>query len=222
MGRKALSFEERQFPTTPVSFQFWMVFVQWKCRGKMLNRGWLQKERFCECSDNPATGKHYSSVGQAERARKNLRDYYGDDYITHTIEFSAAQAGQPGKEYNMTDDMKEAGFKEAAEAIDIKFVPNKLEFEPANYGYKIPPKLNWHQDGCCDCGLELLSSVGPDMETLRIKFGWDSFMGMRGDSIIQEMDINLKTHGDTEFHLFFNPKTRRLILSKTEDEHNEV
>ena len=122
----------------------------------------------------------------------------------------------------MTDDMKEAGFKEAAEAIDIKFVPNKLEFEPANYGYKIPPKLNWHQDGCCDCGLELMSFVRPDMETLRIKFGWDSFVGMHGSSIIQEMDINLKTQGDTEFHLHFDPKTRRLVLSKTEDEHNEV
>jgi hypothetical protein len=36
------------------------------------------------------------------------------------------------------------------------------------------------------------------------------------------MSINLKTHGDTEFHLYFNPKTQRLILSKTEDEHNEV
>ena len=48
MGRKALSYEERRFPSTPVGFQFWMVFVQWKKKdGKILNRGWLQKERFC-------------------------------------------------------------------------------------------------------------------------------------------------------------------------------
>lgn len=127
MGRTALSFKERQFPSTPVGFQFWMVFVQWRKDGKLLNRGWLQKERFCECSDNPATGKHYSSVGQAERARKNLRDDYGDDYITHTIEFSAAQA-QPGKEHNMTDCMTDE-FHLSVDPKTRRLILSKMEAE---------------------------------------------------------------------------------------------
>lgn len=90
MGRKALSFEERQFPSTPVSFQFWMVFVQWKRRGKMLNRGWLQKERFCECSDNPATAKHYSSMGQAVRACRSIIEDDDDHvFVPFILEFSS-------------------------------------------------------------------------------------------------------------------------------------
>lgn len=88
MGRTALPYEERTFPTKDISFHFWMVFVQWKVRGKILNRGWLQKVRFCECSDNPATGLHYSSLGQAERACRDLDD---DDYIPTIVEFGAEQ-----------------------------------------------------------------------------------------------------------------------------------
>ena len=96
MGRKALSFEERQFPSTPVSFQFWMVFVQWKCRGKMLNRGWLQKERFCECSDNPATAKHYSSMGQAIRACRNIIDDDDDhEFFPSILGFSSTLVTGP-------------------------------------------------------------------------------------------------------------------------------
>jgi len=91
MGRTALPYEERNFPTKDVSFHFWMVFVQWKIKGKILNRGWLQKVRFCECSDNPATGLHYSSLGQAERACRDLNDEDEDDYIPTIVEFGAEQ-----------------------------------------------------------------------------------------------------------------------------------
>lgn len=90
MGRTALPFEKRQFPTKDVSFHFWMVFVQWKKKGKILNRGWLQKVGLCECSDNPATGHHYSSMGQAERACRDLDD---EGYIPTIVEFGAEQVG---------------------------------------------------------------------------------------------------------------------------------
>lgn len=93
MGRTALPFEQREFPKQGVNFHFWMVFVQWKKGEKLVNRGWLQKVRFCLCSDNPATGLHYSSVGQAERACRDLHDIYDDDYIPTIVEFGASQVG---------------------------------------------------------------------------------------------------------------------------------
>ena len=93
MGRKALPFKYRKFPKQGVNFHFWMVFIQWKTDEKIINRGWLQKVSFCLCSDNPATGQHYSSLGQAERACRDLHEIYEDDYIPTIVEFGASQVG---------------------------------------------------------------------------------------------------------------------------------
>ncbi len=73
------------------TFRFWMIFVMRDIDGDITTRGWLQKVRFCECCDNPATGTHYSSLGQAERICKALHDSYGDTYIPRIIECSATQ-----------------------------------------------------------------------------------------------------------------------------------
>lgn len=93
---KALPYEERKFPEPGMTFDCFLVFIQWKCRGKMLNRGWLQKERFCECSDNPATAKHYSSMGQAVRACRNIIDDDDDhEFFPSILGFSSTLVTGP-------------------------------------------------------------------------------------------------------------------------------
>lgn len=82
-----MTIETPELPTN-VNFCQWIIFVQGTREGKPYNRGYLQKERFCQCVENPCTAKHYTRYGMVEKACKYLSD---EGYIPYIMEFNAEQ-----------------------------------------------------------------------------------------------------------------------------------
>ena len=116
----------------------------------------------------------------------------------------------------MFDELKKAAIEEAATAIDFTFKPAALKTQAYGNGRVWIPELYWHQSGCRDCGMVLHSAIvdKEGVSTLKFFLGWDSFTGMRGRHIIQELSIDMDKDSDSQFRLTFDKEHGLLVLNR--------
>ena len=115
-------------------------------------------------------------------------------------------------------DFERMGFEEAAKEINLDFTLTELTYKYINGGFYVD-ELSWHQSGCCDCGLCMMSRVnyetGRAFPTLTIALGWDSFTGMRQNNVIHSVKIDMRADANTKFHITVDKDMQKMVLTPT-------